>query len=94
MGFARELIEDSDRVGHAVGGWGDGGGVERRVVRQAVAGPAELAGQGLVDVELRGDGAAAVVVQVVLAAQLALLAQGRQAGGALLLEVTSIRKGS
>lgn len=64
--------------------------VERRVVRQAVAGPAELAGQRLVHVELGGDGAAAVVVQVVLAAQLALLAQRRQAGRALLLQVTGI----
>lgn len=36
---------------------------------------AELAGQGLVHVELRGDGAAAVEVHVVLAAQLAVLAQ-------------------
>lgn len=83
------LIEESDGVGHAVSSRAAGvdgvGRVERRVVWQAVAGTAELAGQGLVHVELGGDGAAAVVVQVVLAAQLALLAQRRQAGRALLL---------
>lgn len=53
---------------------------------------AELAGQGLIHVELRGYGAAAVEVQVVLAAQLAVLAQGRLAGRALLFEVTASRK--
>jgi len=26
------LIEDGDRVGHATGSWGDGGGIERGVV--------------------------------------------------------------
>lgn len=50
---------------------------------------AELAGKGLVHVELRGDGAAAVEVQVVLAAQLAVLAQRRLAGRALFFEVTA-----
>lgn len=62
------LIEDGDWVGHAIGGWSDCGGVERGVVSWPLAGPTELAGQGLVQVELRGDGAAAVEVQVVLAA--------------------------
>lgn len=50
---------------------------------------AELAGQGLVQVELCGDCAAAVEVQGVLAAQLAVLAQGRLAGRALFFEVTA-----
>lgn len=81
-----QLIEE---VGRAVGCRGDGGGVERGVVWYAMewlrhlAVAAELTGQGLVHVELRGDGAAAVEVQVVLAAQLAVLAQGRLAGRAL-----------
>lgn len=57
---------------------------------RALAGPTELADQGLVQVELRGYGAAAVEVQVVLAAQLALLTQGRLAGRALLLQVTTV----
>lgn len=88
------LIEDGDWVGHAIGGGGDGGGVERGVVRQAMehlrtlAGPTELAGQRFIYVELRGYGTAAIEVKVVLAAQLALLAQGRLAGRALLLEIT------
>lgn len=93
------LIEERDGVGHAVSSRATGvdsvgrvGRVEHRVVWQAVAGTAELAGQGLVQVELGGDGAAAVVVQVVLAAQLALLAQRRQAGRALLLQVAGIWK--
>lgn len=55
-----------------------------------LAGPAELAGQRLVHVELHCYGTAAVEVQVVLAAQLALLAQGRLAGRALLLKVTMV----
>ena len=62
------LIEDGDWVGHAVSGWSDGGGVGRGVASWPLAGPTELAGQGLVHVELRGDGTAAVEVQVVLAA--------------------------
>lgn len=54
-----------------------------------LTGPAELTDQRLIHVELRGDGAAAVEVQVVLTAQLALLPQGRLAGSALLLKVTT-----
>lgn len=95
---ARGLIEDGDCVGHAVSGEGGGGGVERgRLVLQdrqhlwALAGPAELAGQRLVQVELHGYGTAAVEVQVVLAAQLAVLQQGRLAGRALLFKVTAGR---
>lgn len=71
------LIEEA---GRAVGGLGDSGGVERGVFwytverLRALAVAAELAGQGLVHVKLRGYGAAAVEVQVVLAAQLAVLA--------------------
>lgn len=88
------LIEDIDGVWHAAISLAAAvDGVERGVVRHA--GTAELAGQRLVQVELGGDGAAAVVVQVVLAAQLALLAQRRQAGRALLLQVTGFgEKGS
>lgn len=90
------LIEDGYWVGRAIGGWGDGGGVERGVVWQAMkrlrtfAGPTELAGQRLIQVELRGYGAAAVEVKVILAAQPALLAQGRLAGRTLLLQVAEI----
>lgn len=54
-----------------------------------LAGPTELAGQGLIHVELRGYGTAAIEVQVVLAAQLAVLAQGWLAGRALLFKVTT-----
>jgi len=54
-----------------------------------LAGTTELASQRLVHVELGGYGTAAVEVQVVLAAQLALLAEGRLTGRALLLEVTT-----
>lgn len=74
------LIEDSDWVGHAVGGWGDRGDVERGVVRQAmehlwaIAGPADLADQRLIHVELCSYGTAAIEIEVVLAAQLAFLA--------------------
>ena len=67
-GGGGRLIEEGDWVWHAIGGWSDGGGVERGVVSWTLAGPTELAGQGLIHVELRGDGAAAVEVQVVLAA--------------------------
>lgn len=55
-----------------------------------LAGPTELADQRLIHVELRGYGTAAVEVKVVLAAQLALLAQGRLAGRALLLKITEV----
>ena len=47
---AWQLIEDGDRVGHAIGGWGDSSGVEHGVVWQAgeclwpFAGPTELTG--------------------------------------------------
>lgn len=89
-----QLIEE---VGRAVGRWGGGGGVEKVVwyaveLLRPLAVAAELAGQGLVHVELRGYGAAAVEVQVVLAAQLAVLAQGRLAGRALLFEVAVSRR--
>lgn len=57
-----------------------------------LAGPTELADQRLIHVELCGYGTAAVEVQVVLAAQLALLAQGRLAGRTLLLKVTRVCK--
>lgn len=88
------LIEDGDWVGHAIGGRGEGSGVERGVIRQAMetfgapAGTTDLAGQRLVHVELCGHGTAAIVVQVVFAAQLAPLTQGRLAGCLLLLEIT------
>lgn len=59
---------------------------------RTLAGSTELAGQRLIHVELRGHGTAAVEVQVVFAAQLALLAQGRLAGRVLLLEVTAVRE--
>lgn len=62
------LIEDGDCAVEAVVGV-----VLEEGVR-AVAGSAQLAHQRLVQVELRGDGAAPVEVQVVLTAQLALLA--------------------
>lgn len=55
-----------------------------------LAGPTKLAGQGLIHVELRGYGTAAIEVQVVLAAQLALLAQRWLAGRALLFKVTRV----
>lgn len=84
------LIKDGDRVGHAVSGWGDSGGVERRVVWQALAWATELADQRLIHVKLCGYGTAAVEVQVVHAAQLAVLTQRWLAGRALLLEVTEV----
>lgn len=61
------LIQDGDCAVEAVVG------AVLEVGVWTVAGPAQLAGQRLVQVELRGDGAAAVEVQIVLAAQLALL---------------------
>lgn len=93
---AWQLIEDGDRVGHAIGGWGNSSGVEHGVVWQAVerlwpfAGPTELTGQGVVHVELCGLCTAAIVIQVVLAAQFALLTQGRLAGRALFFKVTRL----
>lgn len=55
-----------------------------------LTGPTELAGQGLIHVELRGYGTAAIEVQVVFAAQLAVLTQGWLAGRALLFKVTRV----
>lgn len=88
---AWRLIEDGDLVGQAVGGGGNGGGVKRGVIRHlwALAGSTELAGQRLIQVDFGGQHAAAVEVQVVLAAQLALLAQWWLAGSALLLHVAA-----
>ena len=76
-------------------GGGEGGGVEGGAVRHqaglgALAGgsPTVLADQGLVQVDLSDGTAAVVLAQVVLAgAQLAVLAQGRLTGRALLLIV-------
>lgn len=55
-----------------------------------IAVPTELAGQGLIHVELRGYSTAAVEVQVVLGAQLAVLTQGWLAGRTLLFKVTAL----
>lgn len=68
VGMGPGLIEDGDCAAEAVVGV-----VLEEDVR-AVAGSAQLAHQRFVQVELRGDGAAPVEVQVVLTAQLALLA--------------------
>lgn len=84
------LIKDGDWVGHAISGWGDSGSVERWVVWQALAWPTELTDQRLIHVELRSYGTAAVEVQVVHAAQLAVLAQWWLTGCAFLLKVTEV----
>lgn len=85
------LVKDSSRVGQAVVGSGrfDGRAV-MPLDLQLVSDPAVLTGQRLVHGHLGLNAVAvAVIVQAVVAAQLAVLAQRRLAGRALLLVVTS-----
>lgn len=63
--------------------------IQQGGVWQHLTGTADLAGQRLIHVELSGYGTAAIEVQVVLAAQLALLTQGWLTGCPLLLEIAA-----
>jgi len=83
------LIKNSDWVGHAIGGRGDDSGVEWGVIRKAVVTFLTLADQRPIQIDLCGYGTAAIEVQVVFAAQLARLTQGRLAGCALLLKIAA-----
>lgn len=93
-----ELIEDGDGVGHAIGGWGGRSRIERGVFRQGVeplmnlTGATDLAGKRLIHVELSGYDTAAIEVQVVLAAQFALLTERWLAGCPLLLKITAVQE--